>query len=147
MRLDICQFIEQPRLEGLNFSASQWMLRKVTVMSRRVSTQQNLWTNFSPLYVLLREYFLYFLKRSFCIVSHGSNIKCLNKPDLIKLVLQLELKVNSNIKELTSEIRDLATQIKKVEADVAIVKNVNEKLVNQLIETERHCWANTQCSR
>ena len=65
---------------------------------------------------------MYFLKRS--------------KPDLIKLVLQLELKVNSNIKELTSEIRDLATQIKKVEADVAIVKNVTEKLVNQLIETE-----------
>ena len=44
--------------------------------------------------------------------------------------------MNSNIKELTSEIRDLATQIKKVEADVAIVKNVTEKLVNQLIETE-----------
>ena len=59
--------------------------------------------------------------------------------------------MNSDIKELTSEIRDLAVQMKKVEADVAIVKNVNKKLliinVNQLIETERQCWANSQYSR
>ena len=37
--------------------------------------------------------------------------------------------------------------MKKVEADVAIVKNVNEKLVNQLIETERQWWTNAQYSR
>ena len=55
--------------------------------------------------------------------------------------------MNSDIKELTSEIRDLVTQMKKVDADVAIVKNVNEKLVNQLIETERQCWGNAQYSR
>ena len=71
----------------------------------------------------------------------------MNKPDLIKRVLQLESEINSGIKELTSEIRDLATQMKKVEADVAIVKNVNQKLVNQLIETEWQCWDNAQYSR
>ena len=38
--------------------------------------------------------------------------------------------MNSDIKVLTSEIRDLVTQIKKVEAGVAIFKNVNQKLVN-----------------
>ena len=43
--------------------------------------------------------------------------------------------MNADIKELTSEIRDLVTQMKNVEADVSIVKNVNEKLVNQLTET------------
>ena len=71
----------------------------------------------------------------------------LNKPDLIKRVLQLESEMNSDIKELTSEIRDLVTQMKKVEADVAIVKNENDKLVNQLIETEWQCWVNSQYSR
>ena len=71
----------------------------------------------------------------------------LNKPDLIKRVLQLESEMNSDIKELTSEIRDLVTQMKKVEADVAIVKNENDNLVNQLIETERQCWVNSQYSR
>ena len=76
-----------------------------------------------------------------------ATLKGLNKPDLIKRVLQLESEINSGIKELTSEIRDLATQMKKVEADVAIVKNVNQKLVNQLIETEWQCWDNAQYSR
>ena len=66
-----------------------------------------------------------------------TTLKGLNKLDLIKLVLQLESEMNSDIKELTSEIRDLVTQMKKVKADVAIVKNVNEKLVNQLIKTEQ----------
>ena len=75
-----------------------------------------------------------------------ATLKGLNKPDLIKVVLQLESEMNSDIKELTSEIKDLVAQMKNVEADVAIVKNVNKKLVNQLIETERQCWANAQYS-
>ena len=37
--------------------------------------------------------------------------------------------------------------MKNVEADVATVKNVNEKLVNQLIETEQQCCAKAQYSR
>ena len=74
-------------------------------------------------------------------------LKGLNKPDLIKLVLQLESEMNSDIKELTLKFRELVTQMKKVEADIAIVKNVNKKLVNQLIKTEQQCWANPQCSR
>ena len=65
-----------------------------------------------------------------------ATLKGVNKPDLIKLVLPPESEMNSDIKELKSEIRDLAAQIKKVQTDVTIVKNVNEKLVNQLIETE-----------
>ena len=48
----------------------------------------------------------------------------------------MESEMNSDIKELTSEIRDLIKQMKKVEADVAIVKNLNQKLLNQLIQTE-----------
>ena len=70
-----------------------------------------------------------------------ATLKGVNKPDLIKLVLPPESEMNSDIKELKSEIRDLIAQIKKVQTDVAIVKNVNEKLVNQLIETERQCLA------
>ena len=43
-------------------------------------------------------------------------LKGLDKLDLIKLVLQLESELNSDIKELTSKIRDLVKKIKKVEA-------------------------------
>ena len=34
--------------------------------------------------------------------------------------------------------------MKKVEANVAIVKNVNEKLVNHLMQTKQQCWTNVQ---
>ena len=73
------------------------------------------------------------------MVHAEATLKNLNKPDLIKLVLQLESEMNSDIKDIALEIRDLFAQMKKVEADVAIVKNVNEKLVDQ-------CWANAQYS-
>ena len=81
------------------------------------------------------------------MVHTEATLKGLNKPDLIKMVLQVESEMNSNIKELTSEIGDLVTQLEKVDADVAVVKNVNEKLVNQLTEIERQCWVNVQYLR
>ena len=64
------------------------------------------------------------------MVHTEATLKDLNEPDVIKLVLQLESELNSDVKQLTLKITDLVTQRKKVEADVAIVKNVNEKLVN-----------------
>ena len=45
--------------------------------------------------------------------------------------------MNSDIRELTSKTRDLVIQMKKVKADVTIVKNEDQKLVNQQIKTER----------
>ena len=74
-------------------------------------------------------------------------LQSLNKLDLNKLVFQLESEMSSDIKELTSEISNLVKEMKKVEVGVAIVKNVNEKLVNQLIKTKRQYWANAQYAR
>ena len=74
-------------------------------------------------------------------------LKSLNKLDLNKLLFQLESEMSSDIKELTSEISNLVKEMKKVEVGVAIVKNVNEKLVNQLIKTKRQYWANAQYTR
>ena len=47
------------------------------------------------------------------MVHTAATLKGLNKPDLIELVLQLESEMNSDIKELTSEIKDLVTQMRK----------------------------------
>ena len=74
-------------------------------------------------------------------------LKGLNKLDLNKLVFQLESEMSSDIKELTSEISNLVKEMKKVEVGVTIVKNVNEKLVNQLIKTKRQYWAYAQYTR
>ena len=81
------------------------------------------------------------------MVHTEATLNGLNIPDLIKLVLQLESEMNPDKKELIPEIRDLVAQMKNVVADVAIVKYVNEKLVNQIIEIERQYLANAQYSR
>ena len=41
----------------------------------RVSSQRNLWSKFSPLYIFETEHFLCFLKHFYCNSSHGKNIK------------------------------------------------------------------------
>ena len=104
---------------------------------------------FTNLCLFNRVFFLFFETLFFFAMVHTeATLKGLNKPDLIKLVLQLESEMKSDVKEPKSEIRDLVTQIKNVEAVVAIIfKNVNEKLVNLLIETEQQCWINAQYSR
>ena len=81
------------------------------------------------------------------MVYAEARLKSFNKPDLIKLLLRPESEMNFDKKEIISEIRHIITQLKKVEADVALVKNGNDKLVNQLIETERQYWTNAQYSR
>ena len=90
-----------------------------------------------------QQTFLLVLFETF-LVRKEARLKGLNKSDLIEMALQLKSKMSSGI---LLEIRDLVTQTKNVEVDVAIVKNVNEKLVNQLIETERQCWVDVQCLR
>ena len=50
------------------------------------------------------------------MVHTEATLKGLNKLDLIKLALQMELELNSDIKEFTSQITDFVTQMKKVEA-------------------------------
>ena len=78
--------------------------------------------------------FCIFLNVHFAMVHTEDTLAGLSKPDLIKLMVQLESEVNSDTKELTSHTRDLVIHMKNGEADVALVK---EKLVSQLIETER----------
>ena len=95
---------------------------------------------FTYLCLVNRAFFVFFLNVLIAIVHAEATLKNLNKPDLIKPVLQLGSEMNSDIKDIVLEIRDLFAQMKKVEADVAIVENVNEKLVNQ-------CWDNAQYSR
>ena len=61
------------------------------------------------------------------MVHTEPTLKGLNKSDLIKLVLQLESEINSDMKEPTSEIRYVVTDMKKVEADVAIFKKCKQE--------------------
>ena len=71
----------------------------------------------------------------------------LTKPELVKLLLKTEATLGSQITDLSKEIKDTLTYFKKLEADIAVVKTVNDRLVERVIKTERQCWENAQYSR
>ena len=71
----------------------------------------------------------------------------LNKPELVQIILNTEVNLGSQIAKLTTEVKDMLDHSKKLEADVAIVGNVNSKLVERVVATERHCLENAQYLR
>ena len=48
---------------------------------------------------------------------------------------------------MNSELLDLKNKFTKLESDLEISRNVNNKLVDQLIRLERKCWENERHSR
>ena len=53
----------------------------------------------------------------------------LTKPELVQLPLKTEATLGSQITELSKEIKYTLTYLKRLEADIAVVKNVNDRLV------------------
>ena len=48
---------------------------------------------------------------------------------------------------INAELLKLNTKFTKMESDITISRNVNVKLMERLVVTERKCWANEQYSR
>ena len=71
----------------------------------------------------------------------------LSKPELVQIILNTEASLGSQIAKWTTEVNNLLDHSKKLEADVAIVRNVNNKLVERVVATEHQCWENAQYSR
>ena len=71
----------------------------------------------------------------------------LTKRELIQFLLNTEANMGAQISTVTAEVKELSSYLKKLEVDVAIVKNVNSELVEQLVQNERLCWENAQYSR
>ena len=71
----------------------------------------------------------------------------LSKPELVQIILNNEANMGSQIAKLTTEVKELLAHSIKLEADVAVVRNVNSKLVERVVATERQCWENAQYSR
>ena len=70
----------------------------------------------------------------------------LSKSELVQLVLQAEASLASQINP-TTEVKDVLRYFKKLEADLAVTKNVNSKLMERVLQTKRQYWANAQYSR
>ena len=71
----------------------------------------------------------------------------LTKPELVQLLLKTEATLGSQISDQSKEIKDTLTHLKMLEADIAVVKTVNDRLVKRIVKTERQCWENAQYSR
>ena len=71
----------------------------------------------------------------------------LGKSELVQLVLQTEASLVSQIINRTTYVKDLLGYFKKLEADLAVTKNVNSKLMEGVVQTERQCQANAHYSR
>ena len=74
-------------------------------------------------------------------------LRALNKIQLIELFLKSQEHTKGIINSLTEETKNLNENFKKLESDVAVVKNVNNILCKQIVSVEGQCWKNAQYSR
>ena len=56
-------------------------------------------------------------------------------------------KFGNSLGSINVELLELKTKFTKMESDLTISQNVNVKLMERLVVTERKCWANEQYSR
>ena len=76
----------------------------------------------------------------------AENLNKYSKQQLIDMLIEKE-SISENLSELTKEIQNLTSHMKRLESDICVVRNVNNHLKKQLVATERQCWANAQYSR
>ena len=75
------------------------------------------------------------------------SLMCLNKEDLVRMLLDYHGKFNNILDELKSNLNELKTKFCKLESDLLISMNVNDKLHDKLTVLECKCHANEQYSR
>ena len=69
------------------------------------------------------------------------------KKDLISKTSQQQRKIDQDNIGWLDEFRKLNNNFSKIEADVKITKNTNYLLLQRVVDLERQCWANEECSR
>ena len=81
-------------------------------------------------------------------MSHNeSSLMRLNKEDLVRMLLDYQGKFSNILDELKSNLNELKTKFCKLESDLHISRNVNDKLSDKLVVLERKCHANEQYPR
>ena len=76
-----------------------------------------------------------------------SSLMRLDKEDLVRMLLDYEGKFNNILDEPKNGQNELKTKFCKLESDLHISRNVNDKLSDKLTVLECKCHANEQYSR
>ena len=71
----------------------------------------------------------------------------LNKEDFVKMLLDYQGKFNNILDELKDDLHEVKTKYCKLEFDLNISRNINDKLSCKLVVLEGKCRANEQYSR
>ena len=71
----------------------------------------------------------------------------LTKYELVNLSLKCQNKFNSTLANIDKDMVELRNDFKKLVADLAISRSVNNKQRDRIISLERQCWSNSQYSR
>ena len=56
-------------------------------------------------------------------------------------------KTKAKVESLRDEVKEMSTNFKKLEADVSIIKTVNNLLMKKSVDIKGQCWGNAQYSR
>ena len=70
--------------------------------------------------------------------SLASLIK-LTREELANTVLDYQHKFDNSLDSINAELLKLKTKLTRMESDLTISRNVNEKLIERLVVTERKC--------
>ena len=70
-------------------------------------------------------------------MSHTeSSLMRLNKEDLVRMLLDYQGKFNDFLDELKNDLNELKTKFCKLESDLHISRNANDKLIDKLVVLE-----------
>ena len=76
-----------------------------------------------------------------------SSLIKLTREELANIALDDQHKFENSLGSINAELLEVESKFTKMESDIAISRNVNVKLMECLVVTERKCWANEQYSR
>ena len=76
-----------------------------------------------------------------------SSLMRLNIRDLVRILLGYQGKFNNILHELKNYLNELKTKFCKLESDLHISRNINDKLSDKLVVLEQKCQTNEQYSR
>ena len=69
-----------------------------------------------------------------------ASLQKLGKSNFARLVIDYQNKFDTVLNNINSELLDLKNNFAKLESDLEIFRNVNNKLVDQVTMLEWKCW-------
>ena len=74
-------------------------------------------------------------------------IEKLSKEELTSLFIENDVKLKSNMANLTNQLADVNKTLERIESQLQISKTINNTVEKCIISLEKQCWRNKQYSQ